>query len=221
MNDNNKNATNGFETIPALAHGMSFFPQKGLISRVEQNCSRKRLSTGKQWIKEKEEDKHVSTIEGFGDMPFATLCIIFSSRKEGSLVRLNDARNNKLTSAEEICKINPNLVKEYHVSKQNDISGTNNQEDIFCYDSTDNEELYDDVQQVPEEIFGYDRIVFGYGLNKKSKPAGLIIWSYPVSVAITKLYIMQHYPSDMAGGFLLGLIISIIRSNLMKLDQQI
>jgi len=61
--------------------------------------------------------------------------------------------------------------------------------------------------------------IVGYGLNRKSKPAGLIIWSYPVMIAITKLYIMQHYPSDLVGGFLLGLIISIIASNLMKLDQ--
>src|SRR5438128_124443 len=99
MNEKNENAIKGFGTISPLTHGMSFFPQKGLISRVEQNCSRKRLSTGTQWIKEK-ENKHVSTIEGFGDMPFAILCVIFSSRKEGSLVRLNDARNNKLTSTE-------------------------------------------------------------------------------------------------------------------------
>jgi len=59
----------------------------------------------------------------------------------------------------------------------------------------------------------------GYGLNRKSKPAGPIIWSYPVMIAITKLYIMQHYHSDLVGGFLLGLIISIITSNLMKHDQ--
>jgi len=63
--------------------------------------------------------------------------------------------------------------------------------------------------------------IVGYGLNRKSKHAGLIIWSYPVMIAITKLYIMQHYPSDLVGGFLLGLIISIIASNLMKLDQPI
>jgi undecaprenyl-diphosphatase len=61
--------------------------------------------------------------------------------------------------------------------------------------------------------------IVGYGLNRKLKPAGLIIWSIPVLVAISKLYIMQHYPSDLAGGFLLGLIISIIACNLMKLDQ--
>jgi hypothetical protein len=80
-----------------------------------------------------------------------------SSQKEGNLVRLNDARNNKLTSAEEIYKRNMHLVEEYDTNKQDDISGTNNQSGIFGYDLADCDELaHDDLRQVPQETFGYD-----------------------------------------------------------------
>jgi hypothetical protein len=102
MNEKNENAINGSETIPTLPHGMSFLPQNGLISRVEQNCSRKGLTHNK-WVKriegEATETKNTTTIEGFGETAFITLGVLFSSQKEGNLVRLNDARNNKLTSA--------------------------------------------------------------------------------------------------------------------------
>lgn len=61
--------------------------------------------------------------------------------------------------------------------------------------------------------------VVGFGINKKSRIGGLLIWCFPVLIGITKLYIMQHYLTDIIGGFLLGLIISIIMSNVMHLDQ--
>ncbi|SRR6266487_2003745 len=156
MNEKNENAIKGFETISPLTHGMSFLPQKGLISRVEQNCSHKNRNNCVKSIEgEATETNSITTIEGFGDMAFVTLGVLFSSQKEGYLVRLNDARNNKLTSAEEICKRNIHLVEEYYTSEQDDISGTNNQSGIFDYDLGDCDELvHDDLQQVPQETFG-------------------------------------------------------------------
>lgn len=61
--------------------------------------------------------------------------------------------------------------------------------------------------------------IIGFALNKKSRTAGLLIWLFPVMIAITRLYVMQHYFTDLMGGFLLGLIISIILSNVMRLDE--
>jgi undecaprenyl-diphosphatase len=61
--------------------------------------------------------------------------------------------------------------------------------------------------------------VVGYGINKKSRISSLLMWCFPALIGITKLYIMQNYPTDIIGGFLLGSIISIIMSNLMHLDQ--
>jgi undecaprenyl-diphosphatase len=61
--------------------------------------------------------------------------------------------------------------------------------------------------------------IVGYVLNQRSRIAGLSIWCLPLIVAITKLYLMQHYLTDIIGGVLLGLITSIILSNLMRLDE--
>ncbi|MFZ0514176.1 MAG: phosphatase PAP2 family protein [Candidatus Nitrosopolaris sp.] len=61
--------------------------------------------------------------------------------------------------------------------------------------------------------------IVGFGINKKSRIGGLLIWAFPTLIGITKLYIMQHYFTDIIGGFILGLIISIITSNVMHLDQ--
>ena len=61
--------------------------------------------------------------------------------------------------------------------------------------------------------------IVGFALNRKSRAVGLIMWFFPTIIAITRLYVMQHYLTDLIGGFLLGLIISIILSNIMKLDE--
>jgi undecaprenyl-diphosphatase len=61
--------------------------------------------------------------------------------------------------------------------------------------------------------------IVGFGLNQKLRIGGLLIWLLPVSVAFSKLYIMQHYTTDVIAGFVLGLIISIILSNLMQLNK--
>jgi hypothetical protein len=160
MTIKNENTINGFETIPTLPHGMSFLAQRGLISRVEQNCSHDGLPTATKSMKriggEPKEIKSVTSIEGFGDMAFATLAVLVASQKQGKLLRVNDAKNNKLTNAEEICKRNMHVIEQYYMGKQ-DGGGTNNQNGIVDYDLAYCDELaHDDLQQIPQEIFGYD-----------------------------------------------------------------
>jgi undecaprenyl-diphosphatase len=61
--------------------------------------------------------------------------------------------------------------------------------------------------------------IVGFGLNRRSPIAGWIVWSFPIIIAITKLYIMQHYVTDTIAGCVLGLIVSIVLSNLMGLNK--
>jgi undecaprenyl-diphosphatase len=61
--------------------------------------------------------------------------------------------------------------------------------------------------------------IVGFEVNKRSRIGGILIWAFPALIGISKMYIMQHYFTDIIGGFLLGLIISIITSNVMHLDQ--
>lgn len=61
--------------------------------------------------------------------------------------------------------------------------------------------------------------IVGFAIYQKSKKAGYVIWAFPVIIGITRLYVMQHYPTDVVGGFLLGGMVSVVLANAMKLDQ--
>jgi hypothetical protein len=160
LTQNKENALEGFETIPQFTHGMSFFLDR---SQVEQNCSQNG-PTHNKWVErnggEAAKTKNTTIIEGFGKMPFVTLDVIFSAEREGHNVRLNDARNNEVTSAEDICKINTDvfakhLAKEYYTSEPDDVDATNCQNSIFDHADCD-ELVHDDLSQVPQETFAYD-----------------------------------------------------------------
>jgi undecaprenyl-diphosphatase len=45
------------------------------------------------------------------------------------------------------------------------------------------------------------------------------IWFYPFFMAMSRLYILQYYFTDIAGGFLLGLIIAVSMSNIICLNK--
>jgi undecaprenyl-diphosphatase len=59
----------------------------------------------------------------------------------------------------------------------------------------------------------------GFALFSKSKVAGYAMWAFPAIIGVTRLYVMQHYPTDIIGGVMLGMIVSIVLSNAMRLDQ--
>jgi undecaprenyl-diphosphatase len=61
--------------------------------------------------------------------------------------------------------------------------------------------------------------IVGFAIYNKSKKAGYAIWAFPVIISITRLYVMQHYPTDIIGGFLFGGMVSVVLANSMKLDQ--
>jgi undecaprenyl-diphosphatase len=62
--------------------------------------------------------------------------------------------------------------------------------------------------------------IVGFALNKKSKIAGWLIWGFPLIVALTRILLIQHYVTDAIGGFLFGLILSIIMSNVMHIGKE-
>ena len=63
--------------------------------------------------------------------------------------------------------------------------------------------------------------IVGYSLDKKSRIAGWLIWGFPLIVALTRILLIQHYVTDAIGGFLFGLVISIIMSNVMHLGREV
>lgn len=61
--------------------------------------------------------------------------------------------------------------------------------------------------------------IVGYAVYRKSKKWACLLWLFPVLIGITRVYVMQHYPTDIVGGFLFGMIVSVLLSDAMKLDQ--
>ncbi|NOJ28334.1 MAG: hypothetical protein DA330_10025 [Nitrososphaera sp.] len=61
--------------------------------------------------------------------------------------------------------------------------------------------------------------IIGFALYKRSKTASYAIWAFPVIIGITRVYVQQHYPTDLIGGFLIGMIISVVLCNAMKIWQ--
>lgn len=61
--------------------------------------------------------------------------------------------------------------------------------------------------------------IVGYAVYKRSRLAGFAMWAFPAIIGITRLYVMQHYPTDIIGGIIFGTIVSIVLANAMKLDQ--
>lgn len=62
--------------------------------------------------------------------------------------------------------------------------------------------------------------IVGYVLNKRFRTIGWLIWIFPFIVALTRILLIQHYVTDAIGGFLFGLIVSIIMSNVMHLERE-
>jgi len=61
--------------------------------------------------------------------------------------------------------------------------------------------------------------IMGFVVYQKSKKASYVLCAFPIIIGITRLYVMQHYPTDIVGGFLLGGMVSVVLANAMKLDQ--
>jgi undecaprenyl-diphosphatase len=61
--------------------------------------------------------------------------------------------------------------------------------------------------------------IAGYAIYNKSKKMGYAIWAFPVIIGITRIYVMQHYPTDIIAGFMFGGLVSVVLSNAMKLDE--
>ncbi|NWG37902.1 phosphatase PAP2 family protein [Nitrososphaera sp.] len=58
----------------------------------------------------------------------------------------------------------------------------------------------------------------GYLLYRKARWAGYAVWAFPVIIGISRVYVQQHYPMDVIGGFLIGVVVSAVLANTMKIQ---
>ena len=61
--------------------------------------------------------------------------------------------------------------------------------------------------------------VLSYVISDRFPRGWILLWIFPGAMALSRIYLLQHYPMDVLGGILFGIIIAGILSSKLKLPK--
>lgn len=63
-------------------------------------------------------------------------------------------------------------------------------------------------------IFG---IILGYALSERFPRGAYLLFLYPIMISISRIYVLQHYPMDVIGGAIIGIMLAGVMAKRTKL----
>ena len=63
-------------------------------------------------------------------------------------------------------------------------------------------------------IFG---IILGYALSERFPRGAYLLFLYPVMISLSRIYVLQHYPMDVIGGSVIGIMLAGVLANRTKI----
>jgi undecaprenyl-diphosphatase len=61
-------------------------------------------------------------------------------------------------------------------------------------------------------------LIMGYALSRRFPRGSYLIWIFPLLESISRVYVLQHYPMDVMGGTVFGILIAGIIGKKLKLQ---
>jgi undecaprenyl-diphosphatase len=62
-------------------------------------------------------------------------------------------------------------------------------------------------------------IIFGYVLSERFPRGAYLMFLYPVMISLSRVYVLQHFPMDVIGGSIIGIMLAGVMANRTKLYQ--